>query len=151
MRRATAFSIAAGVIVLLLAALAVIEFRRPTGWQDELIGHLARLSTEGDQVRLLSAKRAPRPDLFDGHLSLSAWGNQSYTAKPLPYPPDTLYCIHLEHRYGGSPPRRQLVFIARHHDLHNADWVLHESHYGPFGPELLRDLRALGCVSVLDS
>ena len=150
MRRATAFSLAAAVIVLVLGALAVIEFRHPTGWQDELIGHLARLSAEEDAVRLLAVKRAPMPDLFDGHLSHAERGNESYTAKPLPYPPDTFYCIQMEHRYGRSAPRRQLLYVALHRDLHNADWILHEGDYEPFGVELVLDLRALGCASVLD-
>ncbi len=137
--------------MLLLAALALIEFRRPTGWQDELLSHLARLAAEGDQVQLLATKRAPRPDLFDGRLSHAVQGNQSYTVKPLPYPPDALYCIHLEHHYDGLTVRRQMVFVARHHDLHNADWVLHEGSYEPFSAQLILDLRALGCVAVLDA
>jgi hypothetical protein len=149
-RRATAFSLAAAVIVLVLGVLAVIEFRRPTAWQDELTAHLARLDAEESAVRLLAVKRARRSDLFDGHLSRAVWGNQSYTAKPLPYPPDTLYCIQLEYQSGGSSPRRQLLFVALHRDLHNADWILHEGDYEPFSADLTLDLRALGCVSVLD-
>lgn len=150
MKRAVAFSLAAGAVVLLLAALALIEFRHPTGWQEELTGHLARLTAEGDAVHLLAAKRATRPELFEVRLSLAVWGNQSYTAKSLPYPPDTLYCICLEHRTGRSASRRQLVFVARHRDLHSADWVLHEGRYEPFDAQLILDLRALGCVAVLD-
>jgi hypothetical protein len=149
MRKAAAFSIAAGVVVLLLVALVLVEVRRPTGWQDELIGHLARLGARGDEVRLLSIKRAARPDLFDGSLSRALQGNQSYNAN-LPYPPDVLYCIHLEHHDRGLAARRQLVFLARHHDLHSADWILHEGDYEPFDDDLAGVLKSLGCVAVLD-
>ena len=102
-------------------------------------------------MRLLAAKRAPRPDLFHGHLSYAIQGVQSYTGRPLPYPPDAVYCVCLEHRAGDLPARRQLVFVALHHDLHSADWILHEGAYEPFDVQLIVDLRALGCVAVLDA
>jgi hypothetical protein len=148
MRRAVAFSLATAVVVFLLAALLLIEIRRPTPWQDELTGHLARLSAQGDAVRLLTMRRALSPHAFDGRLSLAVWGNESYTATPLPYPPDKLFCVQLEHT--GVPSRRQVVFVALHNGLYTADWVVHEGAYEPFGPEFRSALADLGCASVLD-
>jgi hypothetical protein len=150
MRPAHAFSLGAVVVTLLLASLALIEFTRPTGWQDELIGHLTRLAADGDEVRLLSLQRASWPSRFDGHLSHVVHGNQSYTVKPLPYPPDAVYCVCLEHKRGVLPARRRLAFVARHHDLYNGDWLLHEGEHEPFGAQLILDLEALGCTAVLD-
>jgi hypothetical protein len=150
MRRAVAFSLATTVVVLLLGALLLVEVRRPDAWQDELTGHLARLNAEGHAVRLLAVRRALAPHAFDGQLSRAVWGNESYTAKPLLYPPDRLFCVQLERQDSGAPARRQVVFVALHSDLHTADWVIHEGAYEPFDPAFAAALRALGCASVLD-
>jgi hypothetical protein len=150
MRRALAFSLVTAVVVLLLGALLLIEVRRPDAWQDELTGHLARLNAEGDAVRLLSVQRARAQYAFDRQLSHTVWGNERYTAKPLSYPPDRVFCVQLEHHDSGAPARRQIVFVALHSDLHTADWVIHESAYEPFGPTFVAALQALGCAGVLD-
>lgn len=150
MRRAVAFSLATAVVVLLLGALLLIQVRRPDAWQDQLTGHLARLNAEGDAVRLLAVRRALAPYEFDGQLSHSVWGNDRYVVGPLPYPPDRLFCVQLEHQRAGAPSRRQVVFVALYSDLYAADWVIHEGAYEPFGPTFMAALRALGCAGVLD-
>ncbi len=150
MRRAVAFSLATAVVVLLLGALLLIDVHHPDAWQDELTGHVARLNAEGDNVRLLAVRRALVPHAFDGHLSHAVWGDGSYTAGPLPYPPDRLFCVQLEHQHAGAASRRQVIFVALHTDLYGADWIVHEGAYAPFDPTFVAALGTLGCASVLD-
>ncbi|MFL7807953.1 MAG: hypothetical protein AB8I80_04960 [Anaerolineae bacterium] len=150
MKRAVAFSLATAVVVLLLGALLLIEVHHPDAWQDELMGHLARLNAEGDTVRLLAVRRALAPHMFDGQLSHTVWGDNTYTAGHLPYPPDRLFCVQLEHQHVGTASRRQVVFVALHTDLYGADWVVHEGAYAPFDPPFVAALRTVGCASVLD-
>jgi hypothetical protein len=150
-RRSVAFSLVAAVVVFVLAVLMWIEIRRPAMWQDQLTGYLARQNAEGDAVHLLVARRALAPQLFEGDLSQGVRGTGSYTTRSLPYPPDRLYCVLLEHRYQQASSRRQLVFVALHSDLYTADWVLHEGPYEPFGPKTAATLRTLGCAGVLDA
>ena len=56
--------------------------------------------------------------------------------KPMPYPPNDLWCAQLK---STDPAAPQVVVIALHQDIYNADWVMHEVS----DPETV--LAAVGC------
>ena len=61
-------------------------------------------------------------------------------ARPLPYPPQDVWCAFLKSDDDESPT---LVFIVLHQDLYNADWIVHEASREP-DPELI--LARVGCA-----
>jgi len=79
--------------------------------------------------------QASLPQNFRAEMSKASYGNTPYyvTAhranpdypgqKPLPYPPNDLWCVQLK---STDPAAPQVVVIALHQDIYNADWVMHE-------------------------
>lgn len=57
--------------------------------------------------------------------------------RPLPYPPDDLWCAAL----GAG----RVVFIAQHQDLYRSAWAVHETPAGFSAAELAGLLRRVGC------
>ena len=55
-----------------------------------------------------------RQDLASGRLAVSTLSGP----RPIPYPPKELWCVQLSDG--------QIIFVAQHRDLYNADWILHE-------------------------
>lgn len=45
-------------------------------------------------------------------------------SRPVPFPPTDVWCILLKDADNSSP---QVVYVAIHQDLYNADWLVHES------------------------
>jgi hypothetical protein len=43
--------------------------------------------------------------------------------RPLPYPPEEIWCVRLQPDEGGAP---EVVLVALHQDLYNASWAVHE-------------------------
>ena len=85
---------------------------------------------------------------FRAEMSTASYGNTPYYAttqranpkypglKPLPYPPNDLWCVQLK---SSDPTTPQAVVLALHQDIYNADWVMHEV----TDPEAV--LAAVGC------
>jgi hypothetical protein len=79
--------------------------------------------------------QASLPQNFRAEMSKASYGNTPYYVtthranpaypgqKPLPYPPNDLWCVKLKSTYPTAP---QAVVIALHQDMYNADWVMHE-------------------------
>lgn len=66
--------------------------------------------------------------------------------RPLPFPPVDVWCVLLRQAGDASPG---VVFVAEHHDIYNADWILHEPN-AESRPELNAILSSVGCDLVLD-
>jgi hypothetical protein len=75
---------------------------------------------------------SPDQDTFD-HIPSDA---QSGSLMPLPFPPDKVWCVTIENsidkesnidRHG----KAELVLVALHQDLYNADIVIHETDVEP--------------------
>jgi hypothetical protein len=62
-------------------------------------------------------------------------------ARPLPYPPEEVWCVVLRNRDSKS----SVVFVAFHADLYNADWIVHEANGTPPDPGLSKATSAIGC------
>jgi hypothetical protein len=134
------------MVVVLLALLAVLELVRPPAWEQELetyVEDTRRVS--GDEITLLSLARARNPERFGPGVSRGTHSNEVYGHRDLPYPPKRLYCLYVEREFAGAPASRQVLFVALHHDLHYADWVLHEGAREPFDADTLQALEAVGC------
>jgi hypothetical protein len=79
--------------------------------------------------------QARLPQNFRAEMSTASYGNTPYYVttqranpdypgqKPLPYPPNDLWCVNLKSADPAAPP---LVVLALHQDMYNADWVMHE-------------------------
>ena len=79
--------------------------------------------------------QARLPQNFQAEMSKASYGNTPYYIttyranpaypgqKPLPYPPNDVWCVRLKSANVTAP---QMVIMALHQDIFNADWVMHE-------------------------
>lgn len=148
MRKALALSAIALVLIIVLVVLAVIEISRPPEWQEALDEYIAHCHDSlDDTVAVVSLERARQPDRFSVEQSRAVFGDDVYYSYgSLPFPPQKVWCALVERK---SPPlrmaRRQVLFVALHQDLHNADWVVHEGEIEPFSQPFLESLDLVGC------
>jgi len=147
MHKALALSLIALVLIVLLAVLVLIEVSRPADWQDVLDWYVEHGNDEGQTVTVLSITRARQPALFPQDLSRAVFrDNVYYPYDSLPSPPARVWCVLVEReRASGQRPSKQMLFVALHQDLHNADWVVHEGETAPFSPSFRQGLEQIGC------
>jgi hypothetical protein len=86
-------------------------------------------------VEIAQYVQARLPQSFRAEMSAASYGNTPYYVtdhrdnpnypgvKPLPYPPNDLWCVKLK---SADPTVPQVVVMALHQDIYNADWVMHE-------------------------
>jgi hypothetical protein len=86
-------------------------------------------------VEIVQFVPARLPQNFRAEMSAASYGNTPYYAtthrtnpdypgqKPLPYPPNDVWCVKLE---STDPAAPRMVVLALHQDIYNADWVMHE-------------------------
>lgn len=79
--------------------------------------------------------QARLPQNFQADMSQASYGNTPYYItthransdypgqKPLPHPPNDLWCVKLK---STDPTATQVVVLALHQDIFNADWVMYE-------------------------
>lgn len=124
------------VAAMVLALVAFYEAQSPTPWRTELDRYLALYNAESfTLIAAVSAKHPERMQRMAGFAPLDQSvyyradasttgelvGNDA--RRPLPYPPTAIQCVTLQDRRG----ERHLLLIARHADLYNADWLIHEA------------------------
>ncbi|MCU0522285.1 MAG: hypothetical protein MUF84_16520 [Anaerolineae bacterium] len=66
--------------------------------------------------------------------------------RPLPYPPDEVWCLLLTQEPPGAT--LELVYVALHMDLYNAEWAVHEVGTAPFDDAVFSGLKTIGCEDV---
>jgi hypothetical protein len=149
---------ALGLAVLLLIALwawlVAGNLGSTQAWSAALNTYIGYKSRSGEGTMTVSAVgRATHPEEFARELSGATFGDSrfystDYTsggppheARPLPYPPDDIMCVLLQQ---GST--REVVFVAHHVDLYNADWIVHEAQGAPFAAPVRNQLAGLGCA-----
>jgi hypothetical protein len=156
--------------VLLLAVLVTVvvaeipkEAGLPAGAQLRLDQFIAHELPPGDTT-VQAAERAKRPEHFERDAGYTVFGdsgcyetdrglngNDAGGPMPLPYPPEQLWCILLQHKDAkANRTSYAIVFAAMHMDMHNADWMIHD---GPRDLSILglaESLAQLGCSLGLD-
>ncbi len=158
------------ILIMLMFALTLLAaiFWVWTGhaqpdWHMTLNRYVEHQRVDAGRVWMLKkAVHAHSPYNFYAGLSGSVWGEGFYfqldhpysglnSSRPLPYPPDDLWCALLEKKSGATPAvrERKTVFIALHQDLYMAEWVVHEIGDDPHAPEFPEILSGLGCTNLL--
>ena len=86
-------------------------------------------------VEIVQYVQARLPQNFRAEMSAASYGNTPYYVtthransnypgqKPLPYPPNDVWCVKLK---STDPTAPQVVVLALHQDIYNADWIMHE-------------------------
>jgi hypothetical protein len=142
------------VISGLAATLLVLNDHKTPQWQVELSQYLAYQNGTGEQpLVLVTTARASQPWNFTSAMSQASFSDSvifetdispSWSTpvgvQPLPYPPEQVWCALLH-----QDAMRQVVFVALHSDMYNADWVVHLSTAAWGSPELQSTLDSLGC------
>ena len=100
----------------------------------------------------------PLPLLSDGLLNSlvktyarseeTSW-NELRSVAPLPFPPEDLWCALVKTTNIGEKTT-WVVYIAKHQDLYNADWVVYESSRELADSLLADDLETIGCGRLLE-
>jgi hypothetical protein len=68
----------------------------------------------------------------------------SDSRRPLPYPPLDVWCVSL---MSAATQEAATVLVARHQDLYNASWIVHDLAVPAEAGELSPTLSALGCAA----
>jgi hypothetical protein len=142
------------VVLVLLAALILINQLQPPEWKVRLNQYLAFERSAGEPaLNLVNAVQAKVPAQFTPTMSAESFSGSAifatshgtdvqYSADllPLPYPPQAVWCVLLK---GDS--QQQVVFVARHNSLYNADWIVHIPSQPFASPDLQASLSLIGC------
>jgi hypothetical protein len=96
-------------------------------------GYVSSFLDSGVEIEQYVQARLPQK--FRAEMSTASYGNTPYYVtthranpnypgqKPLPYPPNDLWCVKLK---STDPTVPQAVVLALHQDIYNADWVMHQ-------------------------
>ena len=155
-------ALGAGVLALLPDKAGL-----PAGCQDALDQYLAYKNVSlGEGLSVESAVKAARPGGLTQNVSFAVYGDSVFyqtdedygekggdaeatgywatdERRPLPYPPEEVWCVLLERN--AESPQNGVVFVSLHQDIHNADWVVHEVGPDPFGSASTQLASDLGC------
>lgn len=151
MKKAGVIGLLLSIPIVLFIVLAFVQRNQPPVWQGAIDRYLDYRSTSGAQrLQVSAAVKAIRPSAFGPEMSLGAFGNSAYyrtepndrpdsgqeesrglqpgyqredRRRALPYPPKSVWCVIVEAPGGGE---KQLLYVAEHQDLYNADLVVHE-------------------------
>jgi hypothetical protein len=141
-------------VILLVVVILVIDSQRTPAWRVKIDHYIAFLrATNHPSYHIESTASAAQPSNFSASMSVETYSDSalfqtssgsgtSYSAElePLPYPPEQVMCVLLQD--GGQ---LQLVYVALHNNLYNADWVVHISS-DPWGSQAIQfNLSSIGC------
>jgi len=144
----------------------------PTGCQAALDQYLTYKNVSlGEGLSVKSVVKAARPGRLTQDVSYAVYGDsahyqtdenyqepaneaeattlwQASGSRPLPFPPEEVWCALLERNTG--EPQYGVAFVSLHQDIYNADWVVHEAGPDPFVSASTQVASDLGCDLKLD-
>jgi hypothetical protein len=141
-------------VLFVSAILLLLNHRQTPAWQAKLDQYLAFLKQTGQHsYQVLSVDTAASPANFTPTMSAESYSESvifetthtqdtEYTIglQPMPYPPQQVMCVLLN--IDNQP---QLVYIALHNSLYNADWIVHISPETWGSLTLKIQLDSIGC------
>ena len=152
-------------LLVAIGAVLLLDAWQPPAWRADLEAYVEHRASLLGAASVVYTRRARYPEQFSRAIGHATYGDsldyqldESYTgqgtsgAPPLPYPPEQVRCVLLE--WSGAQPdsqRHQIVFVALHHDLHRAAWVVHEGEAAPYSAAFVEGLSSIGCAQVLDA
>lgn len=147
--------IALVIALVILAFVAVQSLNSPLQTAlSEYTAYLYRSRSTLVQVRQVVP--ATRPQKYTAEMSGPVLGNSPYYnvdqdysgvsgqhsgKRALPYPPLELSCVLL-----GSEKGNSVIYVALHQDMHNAQWLVHESRDLWPSDALLSQFEQVGCA-----
>jgi hypothetical protein len=154
MRKRLSMLVPALMVMVLLIALILINNRQTPAWKSVINRYLTYLQTTGaSPYTVINSVQAAQPGNFTSSMSAGSFSDsfisqttqttdtpEPASFQPIIYPPDSLWCVLL-----ADGNQRELVFVALHSSLYNAEWIVHISP-DPWGSaELGITLENLGC------
>jgi hypothetical protein len=146
------------VLITLGASLYIITLNQAPTYEPELERYLQYINEAPGQYVVGSIVKASKPWNFNADMSRVSFGESVYyqtdnrfgkgppdqdtldlipgdshsgNLRPIPYPPEQVWCVYLEHKINAkdsvsSSDHARLVLIGLHQDLYNADIIIHE-------------------------
>jgi len=142
------------VVLALVITLVVLNNLQTPAWKASLDRYMLFLmSTDKLAYHVLSTSTASQPGHFTPEMSADSFSDSvifeanlnpnldtAAGLQPVPYPPQKVVCVLI-----GNGGPHQLVYVALHTSLYNADWIVHIS-ADPWGSSTLQTtLDNLGC------
>ena len=132
-------------------------------WKSELNQYIAfKVSPSDPPITIQRTIQASKPWQFGAAMSGETYGDCFYfqvdycynvdeapPSPPLLFPPDEVWCA-LFKTYTGDEETGWVVYIAKHQDLYNADWIVHESSSSLADPKMMADLAKIGCSRLME-
>jgi hypothetical protein len=150
--------------IMVLVGLWIANALTTPPWRAALNLYIAyKTSPPASLITLERAVQAGQPWRFRADMSGATYGDcyyfdvsycdtikQALPDPPLPFPPEDLWCALLQST-ASDRVDRWVVYIARHEDLYNAGWIVHESPRSLSDSRLSDDLASIGCSAVLNT
>ncbi len=155
MKKRTLIFIPLLTVLIFIANLIILNRWQTPAWKARLEHYLTYLrETEQSSFQVISTDNASAPANYSTAMSAESYSDSAifetthnqypdYAAglQPIPYPPEQVVCVLLE-----GNGQRELVYVALHNSLYNADWIVHISPE-PWGSAILQShLQILGCT-----
>jgi hypothetical protein len=148
---------------LIFLGLWIAEKMAIPSWKSEINQYIAfKVSPADPPITLQRAIQASKPWEFKAEMSAGTFSECIYfqtnycyrpdeilSTPPLPFPADEVWCALLNTSSSGEGSG-WVVFIAKHQDLYNADWIVHENSHSQADPQMMVDLADIGCDRLME-
>jgi hypothetical protein len=159
-------------LILGVVIIAFDKINQPANWENLVDSYLTyKNTTRYNELSISKIDEAQKPWNFKSYMSALSYsdsinfqvdirndfyqnGTDPSKYPPLPYPPNKLWCIRLNNRQTSinddDTSLPNIIVVALHSDLYNADYVIHEMTRLSQNIELNSNLNQIGCSKILD-
>jgi hypothetical protein len=113
----------------------VVRAKQPT-YLDAPLGYM----TFGEGTHF-AVDWQPGVDGSDIVTKVSAVSQERLSKRPLPYPPQKVWCIYLDH----ADKEDMIILVGYHRDMYSAEWIAHVGEQAPFSTDFHNVLSRLEC------